>query len=87
MPIAPFLRNPNLNPVVARILGAGLLWLPGPAAWACAVCRPRVQAGIFTTACPATLALVLLPVGRLLLGGTGLFFAADIRRLLARGTA
>ena len=51
----------------------------GPAAWGCAVCRPRVEAGIHNGAYTANLLLVLLPVALLLLGGLGLFFAADIQ--------
>lgn len=62
-----------------RLLFVGLLWLSGPAAEACAVCRPRVQAGIHNAAYITNLLLVLLPVALLLLGGVGLFFAADIR--------
>jgi hypothetical protein len=55
------------------------LLLTSPATWACAVCRPRVQAGIHNEAYTANLLLVLLPVALLLAGGLGLFFAADIR--------
>jgi hypothetical protein len=57
-----------------------LLLLAGPVACACPVCRPRVQAGIYDLAYTANLGLVLLPVALLLLGGLGLFFAADLRR-------
>jgi hypothetical protein len=46
------------------------------------VCRPRVEAGIHNGAYTANLLLVLLPVALLLLGGLGLFFAADIRHRL-----
>jgi hypothetical protein len=68
-----------------KVLLGGLLWLPAAVANACAVCRPRVQAGIHNAAYSANLLLVLLPVAVLLLGGLGLFFAADIRhRFLAR---
>ncbi|WP_046244158.1 hypothetical protein [Hymenobacter terrenus] len=56
-----------------------LLLLTSPAAWACTVCRPRVQAGIHNDAYTANLLLILLPVAVLLLAGLGLFFAADIR--------
>ena len=59
----------------------GLFWLSGEAAGACVVCRPRVQAGIHNGAYAANLALVLLPVA-LLLGGLGVYFAADIRHRL-----
>lgn len=63
----------------------GLFWLSGGAAGACAVCRSRVQAGIHNGAYGANLGLVLLPVALLLLGGVGVYFAADIRhRLLVR---
>ena len=57
----------------------GLLPLLPGAARACAVCRPRVQAGIHNEAYAANLLLVLLPVALLLLGGLGLFFAGDLR--------
>ena len=53
--------------------------LTSPAIWACAVCRPRVQAGIHNEAYSANLLLVLLPVALLLAGGVGLFFAAEVR--------
>ena len=56
-----------------------LLLLTSSAIWACTVCRPRVQAGIHNEAYAANLLLVLLPVALLLLGGVGVFFAADIR--------
>jgi hypothetical protein len=54
----------------------------GPAAWGCAVCRPRVEAGIHNGAYTANLLLVMLPVAVVLLGGLGLFFAADINHRL-----
>ncbi len=63
-----------------------LLWLSllaAPAALACPVCRPQVQAGIHTETYSANLGLVLLPVALLLAGGLGLFFAADIRHRFA----
>ncbi|WP_375419282.1 hypothetical protein [uncultured Hymenobacter sp.] len=63
-----------------RLLFSALLWLSGTAAQACAVCRPRVQAGIHNEAYAANLALVLLPVAMLLLGGLGLFFAENIQQ-------
>ena len=62
---------------------AGLLLLTARAAEACAVCRPRVQAGIHDDAYAANLLLVLLPVALLLLGGVGLFFAPAIRHRFA----
>ena len=49
-------------------------------AWACRVCRPRVQATIHTPDYTANLLVLLLPVGLLLAGGLGLYFAADIKR-------
>ena len=58
-----------------------LMFLP-VAASACAVCRPRVQAGIHNSAYVPNLILVLLPVALLLLGGLGLFFASTIRHRL-----
>ena len=67
-----------------QALVVALLGLPAAVAEACAVCRPRVAAGIHDAAYPVNLLLVLLPVA-LLLGGVGLFFAADIRhRFLLR---
>ena len=61
-----------------------LTWRPtSPGLLACAVCRPRVQAGIHDGAYGANLLLVLLPVAMLLLGGLSLFFAADIRHHFA----
>lgn len=70
---------------LARVFLMGLLWLGVETAGACAVCRPRVQAGIHNGAYGANLGLVLLPVALLLLGGLGVYFAPDIRhRLLSR---
>lgn len=65
-----------------QLLVISLFYLPGSAAHACAVCRPRVQAGIHNAAYAANLLLVLLPVAVLLLGGLALFFAEDIRHRL-----
>ncbi|MFD2718055.1 hypothetical protein ACFST9_04970 [Hymenobacter monticola] len=56
-----------------------LLLLAGSAARACAVCRPKVQAGIYNAAYSANLLLVLLPVALLLALGLALFFAKSIR--------
>ena len=76
---------PTRTDRLLRAIFVALLWLLGAAAEACAVCRPRVQAGIHNGAYSANLLLVLLPVALLLLGGLGLFFAADIRhRILLR---
>jgi hypothetical protein len=61
------------------ILLATLLVLAGPAARACAVCRPKVQAGIHNAAYSANLLLVLLPVALLLALGLAVFFAESIR--------
>jgi hypothetical protein len=66
------------------LLSVALLGLCCGAAGACAVCRPRVQAGIHDEAYAANLLLVLLPVGLLLLGGVGLFFADNFRHFLVR---
>jgi hypothetical protein len=60
-----------------------LLILARPAARACAVCRPKVEAGIHNAAYPAKLLLVLLPVALLLALGLALFFADFIRRPLS----
>lgn len=46
---------------------------------ACAWCRPRVQAGIYTPAYSANLLLVLLPVAVLLALGVGLFYWDRLR--------
>jgi hypothetical protein len=62
-----------------RLFLVSLLLLAAPAARACAVCRPRVQAGIHNAAYPANLLLVLLPVAVLLAFGLALFFADSIR--------
>jgi hypothetical protein len=56
------------------------LWLGSSAAWACTVCRPRVQATIHTSEYTGNLVLLLLPIGILLVGGVGLYFIADIKR-------
>ena len=68
-----------------RLLGLFLFWLlTDSPLLACAVCRPRVQAGIHNGAYAVNLLLVLLPVAVLLLGGLAVFFAADLRlRLLS----
>lgn len=55
------------------------LLLSSPAAWACAWCRPRVQAGIHDAAYTANLLLVLLPVAVLLALGVGLFYWDQLR--------
>lgn len=57
-----------------------LLMLAGPATRACAVCRPKVRAGIHNAAFSANLLLVLLPVALLLALGLALFFVESIRR-------
>lgn len=56
------------------------LWLVSSVAYACRVCRPRVQAAIHTPEYTGNLLLLLLPIGILLVGGVGLYFAADIKR-------
>jgi hypothetical protein len=63
-----------------KILSFLLVWLlPSGGAWACAWCRPRVQAGIHNAAYSANLALVLLPVAVLLALGVGLFYWDRLR--------
>ena len=57
-----------------------VLYLVATNAWACRVCRPRVQATIHTPEYTGNLLLLLLPIGILLVGGVGLYFAADIKR-------
>ncbi|QIL77036.1 hypothetical protein [Hymenobacter sp. HDW8] len=56
------------------------LWLVHSAAWACRTCRPRVQATIHTPEYTGNLLLLLLPIGILLVGGIGLYFADAIKR-------
>ena len=53
-------------------------WLAPPAG-ACAWCRPRVQAGIYTPAYTAQAGLVLLPVAVLLALGLGVFYWDKLR--------
>ena len=65
---------------VRAVLVALLLWAPATLAWACRVCRPRVQATIHAPNYTQNLLLVLLPVGLLLLLGVGLFFASSFTR-------
>ena len=55
------------------------------AAGACAWCRPRVRAGIYTPTYPANLLVVLLPVAVLLALGVGLFYWDNLRTLLPKG--
>lgn len=66
------------NLLIGLLIGA--LWLASPTAWACRVCRPRVQATIHTPDYAGTLAVLLLPIGLLLVGGLGLYFATTIKR-------
>lgn len=65
---------------LSALLTGGLLLLTGPAAWACRVCRPKVEAGIHTPAYSANLLLVLLPVALLVAVGVGLFYSAQLQR-------
>jgi hypothetical protein len=57
-----------------RLLICLLACLLPSLAGACAWCRPRVHAGIYTPAYSANLLLVLLPVAVLLALGLGLFY-------------
>jgi len=57
----------------------GLLLLAGPAARACTVCRPKVEAGIHNAAYSANLLLVLLPVALVLALGLAVFFVDSVR--------
>lgn len=57
-----------------------LLWLTTSMAWACRVCRPRVQATIHTPEYTGNLLVLLLPIALLLVGGVGLYFAAELKR-------
>ncbi|GGG51766.1 hypothetical protein [Hymenobacter glacieicola] len=72
--------------VVATWL-TSLLLLTGPDAWACRVCRPRVQAGIHTADYTANLLLLLLPVAVVLLVGVGVFFAPALKARLTSPSA
>ena len=65
-----------------RIAGAGLLTQLPAAAWACRVCRPRVDAGIYDAGYQANLLLVLLPVLLLLAFVAGLYYAPALKRRL-----
>lgn len=67
------------QPLRLALLIGLLATLAGPA-WACQVCRPRVQAAIHAPDYPQNIALVLLPVGVVLLLGLGLFFASSFTR-------
>ncbi|MCC2547605.1 hypothetical protein LJY25_14200 [Hymenobacter sp. BT175] len=58
------------------------LMLPSAGAWACRVCRPRVQATIHDTQYLPNLALVLLPVAVLLGLGLTLYFLPALKRRL-----
>ena len=49
-----------------------LFWLP--AARACPVCRPKVEAGIYDAAYSANVLVVLLPVAVMVALGLGLFY-------------
>ncbi|MGI4833599.1 MAG: hypothetical protein ACRYFK_09085 [Janthinobacterium lividum] len=53
--------------------------LLAPAAWACPWCRPRVQAGIYTSAYSANVLLVLLPVAVLLGVGVVVYYWDRLR--------
>ncbi|WP_375436280.1 hypothetical protein [uncultured Hymenobacter sp.] len=67
-------------PYRAAILAGWLLCWLAPPAWACRVCRPRVQATIHAPDYGHNLLLILLPVGLLVLLGVGLFFADTLTR-------
>ena len=56
-------------------------------AGACPWCRPRVQASIYTSAYPANVLLVLLPVAVLLAVGIGLFYWDKLRTYFATSYA
>jgi hypothetical protein len=47
-------------------------------AWACPVCRPKVQAAVYNQHYLTTALLVLLPVLLLAVGGVGLYFSSRI---------
>jgi len=73
------IRREFLQRVQTALLIGLLTGLVAPA-WACRVCRPRVQAAIHAPDYTQNIALVLLPVGVLLLLGLGLFFASSFTR-------
>ena len=54
---------------------ASLLYLLPTPTWACAICRPKVQATIHNADYSVNVALLLLPVAVLLLLGLGLYYA------------
>ena len=55
-----------------------VLLLAAKPAWACPVCRPKVQAAIYGPHYLATALLVLLPVLLLVAGGVGLYFSSRL---------
>ena len=70
-----------------RSIGLIVLLLAAAPAWACRVCRPRVQAGIHTADYQANLLVLLLPVALLLGLGLALYFAPTWRRRFAHSPA
>jgi hypothetical protein len=60
------------------------LLLCGLAATACPVCRPKVEAGIYSADYAPHLLLVLLPVGLVLGLGLGLFYWDKLSTRFAR---
>jgi hypothetical protein len=69
----------KLHYLRTAFLGWLLCWLAAPA-WACRVCRPRVQATIHAPDYSQNVVLILLPVAVLILLGVGLFFADSLTR-------
>ncbi|MGI4866395.1 MAG: hypothetical protein ACRYFZ_20885 [Janthinobacterium lividum] len=61
----------------AQAVLPSLLLATSPA-WACPVCRPKVQAAIYNQHYLATALLVLLPVLLLAAGGVGLYFSSRL---------
>jgi hypothetical protein len=79
-PVAKEVRKaPRMKNLLVGLLTVTLS-LISSLAWACRVCRPRVQATIHTPDYTGNLLVLLLPIAVLLAGGVGLYFAADIKR-------
>lgn len=70
-----------------RALVCCLLLLSPALAWACRVCRPRVQATIHGPDYTVNLVLLLLPAVLLLAVGLAVFFAPQLRRCFTQYTS
>jgi hypothetical protein len=68
-----------MKTLIAGFLTVFLLLL-GPVALACRVCRPKVEAGIYTPEYSVNLLALLVPIGALLLLAVGVFYASAIKQ-------